>query len=240
MKIKFGHNIHPLSVSLTYLGVGILTLSIYGVILYYDITESQTLVGIILSQLLLILGIGSFIWGIANLRSRKTGKFPLGDYAVKKILKKMYIPQGLPNPIMVYPSKDGKEIIFEFGIAFPIPLMPIEVRLKYEDLKLAKEEANKIERLVKERSDVNGVKYVKDKNMRLKEVRLIRKDGGEEKIKDVNIERMEEAIFLMGLKPTYLENTKEIYRQITHKKKKENVEKEMERIWKDAMKLKEQ
>ncbi len=238
MEVEFTHNIHPLSVSLTYFFIGLLAIVIGAYLFWIDYIANTTpdYVPLLLYLLLDIWGIGFLAWGIANLRLRKTGKFPLGDYAVKKLLKKMYKPHGLPNPIMVYLSKDGKEIIFVFGIAFPIPLMPIEVRLKYENIKDAIKEAEILKALMK-REDVKGINYERDKNNRLQGVKIIKKDGSEEKLKNVDIERMEEAVFLMGLKPTYMENTKEIYRQITHNRKEESVEEEMERVWKDSMKL---
>ncbi len=239
MEIDFTHNIHPLYISIQYFLVGLLAsdMGFYFFFTEYFVYINADFVSMIFYLMLIATGIGSLLWGMANIISRKTGRFPLGNYAVKRLLMKMYKPHGLPRAIVIFPNENQNKIIFMFGILFPVPLMPVEVRLEYDRIKDAFKYMNTLKR-IEETRDAKRIMYIKDKNKRLMGAKIIKRDGTDEKLKDFPVERLEEAVFLRGLKPIDMGHVKNLYMERMHRRNKEQEIEDMERIWKDSMQLK--
>jgi len=146
-----------------------------------------------------ILSIGSIIWGIANLRALKTGKFPLSDYAVRRILKAMYTKRGLRDPVVMAPYIDNngvKYLKFYFSVRFPVILFPVEVTIKYRNfVKLLNVLAEILE--MQRRGEIVRVEYEKDENYFPKVIRFVMKDGS---VREMKGELAEDLIFMMSLK----------------------------------------
>ncbi len=156
MEIKFTHALHNKFITLHYL---IWRYSFNTIISYYFLAIINTknknislfdwVIGYFLWSILMIMSMGFLVWGIANLRALKTKKFPLGDYAVRKVLKVMYSKRGLWDPVIMSPYVDEngeKYLKFYFSVHFPIILSPVEVTIKYENFKKVARIAGEIAR----------------------------------------------------------------------------------------------
>lgn len=96
--------------SVQYFLVGLLAsgLGFYFFFTEYFVYINADFVSTIFYLMHIAVGIGSSLWGIANIIYRKTGRFPLGNYAVKRLLVKMYKPHGLPGAILIFPNEKTK------------------------------------------------------------------------------------------------------------------------------------
>ena len=201
MKIEFIHELHSKSIALHYLIGGFV--GFFGLILGLITGPPKEFLNMIIGgsalAVLAVLSIGSIIWGIANLRALKTGKFPLSDYAVRKILKAMYTKRGLRDPVVMAPYIDNngvKYLKFYFSVRFPVILFPVEVTIKYDNyVKLLNVLVETLE--MQRRGEIIRVEYEKDENYFPKGIRFVMKDGT---VREMKGELAGDLIFMMSLK----------------------------------------
>ncbi len=212
MEIKFAHALHSKSIALHYLIGGLISLSVFVISIKMGSPSSQLdfIVGGITLTILLIMGSFMFIWGIANLRALKTGKFPLSDYAVRRVLKAMYTKSGLWDPVIMAPYVDEngeKYLKFYFSVHFPVILFPVEVTIKYENF-------NKIEGVIdyigelEKTGEVVKIEFMKDENLLPLGIKFYMKDGT---VKELKGELAADFIFLLSLRKI---NVKKLYKRM--------------------------
>ena len=172
----------------------------------YDIFTFYILVGIGGT-----ISIFSIIWGAAHYYARKKGKgFPLGNYAVKRILKGMYSKRGLRDPVIMEQFKDEKGdryIRFYFSVRFPIVLFPVEVTMKYENFQKIDRLVQEIDELIKT-GEIVKIDYEKDENWFPKGIKLYF-DTGE--VKEFKGEIAGDLIFLLSIRKM---DVKKLYKRM--------------------------
>lgn len=196
MEIKFTHALHSKFIAFHYLFFGLIGLLAFLLGVIYG--DNWNILTYFLATLLFILAMGCIIWGIANLRALKTGKFPLSDYAVRTILKEMYSRRGLRRPVVMAPYMDDKGekyIKYYFSVRFPVILFPIEVTVKYDNIQKVQEMIDEIIRMDMEKGIVK-VEYIKDENYFPMGIRYHFRDGS---VKEMKGELVSDLIFFMAL-----------------------------------------
>ena len=209
MEVEFNRPPHPRFIALHYLVGGAIFL--FAAIL---VTVTGEVWNVFNYSLLLIAYLISgfmVIWGSVHLWARKKNKgFPLGNYAVRKILKAMYSKRGLRDLVIMAPYVDEKGeryLKYFFSVRFPVILFPVEVTIKYENFKkLGKiiEEIGEMQR----RGEIVRIEYEKDENYFPKGIKFYLRDGS---VKEMRGELAEDLIFLLSLKRL---NARKLYKRM--------------------------